>query len=328
MTRSILAGDIGGNRGRFAAFEWNDGNDGEAPPTGLLKRAALELKIVDYGSADALLEAISEADFPLKPDKADLVVLAVPTKPEERKPGLNGVNVGRLNRAGGRNRSPDRTIILINGIAAWAYGCLTKASRGAIPLQVEAPSPDNRRIAVVGVDARFDACMVAKAGETGYICVQSAFGHAPFPFETPEEQKFQAFLRDRLGIVEITYQTVVSVPGLSRLHQFLNGKPLPPAKIPEVLKDDLLLSSWLARFFGRACRNFALTVPPSVLYICGGVAARHPSLVDNDIFLEEFVDSHAEAGLLNEIPLLLNPNEQTVLWGAALYGAMRLREHG
>ena len=77
---------------------------------------------------------------------------------------------------------------------------------------------------------------------------------------------------------------------------------------------------WAARFYGRACRDYVLTVlARGGLYIAGGLAVRTPELVKSEAFAAEFRSSSKMADLLAEIPVHLISDEESGLWGAAQY---------
>jgi glucokinase len=122
---------------------------------------------------------------------------------------------------------------------------------------------------------------------------------------------------------------IVSGSGLSRLHAFLTGESLSPANVAARLPQSPRTAAWFARFYGRAARNYALNVlAQGGVYLAGGVAARNPILVRHPAFLEEFRSSPSHSALLASIPVLLNANEDSGVYGAALYGAQRLRRRG
>jgi glucokinase len=55
--------------------------------------------------------------------------------------------------------------------------------------------------------------------------------------------------------------------------------------------------------------------------LTGGVAARNPFLVDHDAFRAEFSACRYHEALLRRIPVFLNANQESGLWGAASYAA-------
>ena len=122
---------------------------------------------------------------------------------------------------------------------------------------------------------------------------------------------------------------IVSGSGLARLHTFLTGEELSPAGVAARLDASPRTAEWFARFYGRAARNYALAVmAQGGVMVTGGVAARTPALVEHPAFLAEFCNSGAYASLLSGIPVSLNRNEDLGVFGAAAYGAQRLRKRG
>ena len=63
------------------------------------------------------------------------------------------------------------------------------------------------------------------------------------------------------------------------------------------------------------------------VYIAGGVAAKLPQLVTRTEFEASFRGSGTMAGELQKIPVFLNSNEESGLWGAAFYGQQQLKQN-
>ena len=83
----------------------------------------------------------------------------------------------------------------------------------------------------------------------------------------------------------------------------------------------------MARFYGRICRNLALQfLAFGGVYIAGGVAAKTPNLVMHPEFKREFCSSKTMGHVLEKIPVSLNSNQESGLWGAALQGVDLLKE--
>lgn len=89
-------------------------------------------------------------------------------------------------------------------------------------------------------------------------------------------------------------------------------------KNPEKSKTTL---EWYSRFYGRACRDYCLSMcAVGGLVISGGIAAKNPSLVHTDVFLEEFWNRRSSVDILRRIPILLNRREDIGLLGSACVG--------
>jgi glucokinase len=64
------------------------------------------------------------------------------------------------------------------------------------------------------------------------------------------------------------------------------------------------------------------------VYIAGGVAAKIPALVTHPEFALQFRKSKTMRGMLESIPVFLNTNEESGLWGAAYFAAQVLKQQG
>jgi glucokinase len=64
------------------------------------------------------------------------------------------------------------------------------------------------------------------------------------------------------------------------------------------------------------------------VYIAGGVAAKLPAIVTHPEFEQQFRSSKTMRAMLEKIPVFLNKNEESGLWGAALFAVLTLKRHG
>jgi glucokinase len=180
---------------------------------------------------------------------------------------------------------------------------------------------------VVGAGTGLGQAALIPQPSGGHVALASEGGHASFPFETDAEFKYMKFLAAETREPYVRSDTVVSGKGLTLVHQFLTGKKLQPAEVAAELSEDHDSLKWMARFYGRICRNLALQILAfGGVYIAGGVAAKVPSLVMHSEFKREFCSSETMGHVLAKIPVLLNSNQESGLWGAALQGVELLRE--
>jgi glucokinase len=181
-------------------------------------------------------------------------------------------------------------------------------------------------VAVIGAGTGLGHCALVPDGRGGHLAVPSEAGHMAFPFVGDAEHAYGEHVRRAANLAYCHGDAVVSGSGLSRLHAFLTGDELAPAVLAPRLASFPHTVEWFARFYGRAARNYALAVLAlGGVYICGGVAAKSPLLVEHPAFLEEFGLSPAHHALLSRLPVLHNSNEDSGVFGAALFGAQRLR---
>lgn len=309
---SILAADIGGTHSRFAVFETAGGE----PVMG-------DVLWLDTGAASSfamLLDQARAGGFPLAAG-FDAAVLAVAGP-------VSGGKSSRLSNVpwGVDLREVDlgaRTAWLVNDFTAQAYACRTRALDGAKIIQQGRAEPD-AVIGVIGAGTGLGcSALIPTAG--GWSALSSEGGHMAFPFVGPDEARYEEFNRREGGRGRAEGDTVVSGPGLRLLHRHLTGQWLSPGEISASIGKESDTARWFARFYGRACRNWAMAVMPrGGLVIAGGVAAKNPMLVTLPEFLEEFHTSHVHADFLRSLPVVLNANEHSGLYGAAFCGMQRL----
>ncbi len=309
----ILTADIGGTNSRFAAFRTS--GDGR-----LVMEESIWLKTADADSFEKLFDNLHRSAFRLKPDACSAIVAAVPG------PVDGGVSA-RLSNVPWtvditpyRKKIGDGKVFLINDFVAQAYACRTEAVSTAVevlPGQPQRTAP----MAVIGAGTGLGACSLAADGHGGFIPFASETGHIAFAFVSEEENKFNQFLLRETNLPYVYTEVVVSGSGLSWLYQYFHGQKLSPWEVVAHLDIRAQVTQWFARFYARACRNYALTVLPRAgLYMAGGVASKNRFLVLNDVFREEFVASPIHHELLKQIPVSLITNEESGLWGAAFYG--------
>jgi glucokinase len=317
----VLCADIGGTNSRFGFFE-TDLRDS------LALAGSKWFRTEDAGSFGRLLAMLSDSDFPLKPADADIAVIAIAGPVEggvRSSPPLIPWDIDITNAEAdyGFRRS-----VLINDFVAQAYASRSHPGKSAQEILPGRIFPDGT-VAVIGAGTGLGKAALVPDGTGGYSAMASEGAHANFAFVSREETRFQEFLMRELDEEYITANTVVSGKGLSLIHQFLTGEKLDPGDVLPMRAGTCKTVEWAARFYGRACRNFALeTLARGGLYIAGGVAAKSPVLVTHGSFAREFRSSRTMSAILSRIPVFLITNEESGLWGAAVLGRQLLRRKG
>lgn len=309
----ILAADIGGTNSRFALFDTAGG--------ALVMERSLWLKTHEAASFADLLDQVRAGGFPLS-GAIDAAVLAVAG-------AVHGGTICRLPNApwGVDLREVNLgtpTARLINDFAAQAYACRTSAVAGARVIQAGEAEPDGI-VGVIGAGTGLGhSALIPDGGR--WVALSSEAGHMSFPFSGPKEAAYEEFNRTATGRDWAEGDTVVTGLGLHLLHRHLTGEDLPPDEISARITSGSPTTKWFARFYGRACRNWAMALMArGGLYLTGGVAARNPLLVTAPEFLEEFHHSHVHAEFLRTVPIRLNTNQESGLYGAAFHGAQLLQ---
>lgn len=314
---TILTSDIGGTNSRFAAFKTNP--DGE-----LTFLDSIWLKTWEATSFENLLENLHDSGFPYSPENCDALVAAVPGPVSNGRTATLAnapwqVDVSQLMSVYGEKR-----IHLINDFVAQAFACRTKAVADARMIKTGTPVHD-APISVVGAGTGLGHCSMVPDGHGGYIPLPSEAGHTAFPFIGEQEVEYGRFVSRKLNVLYPIGDIIVSGKGLQMLYEFHKGEELEPKQIDMQIDEHSTVTKWFARFYGRACRQYALAVlPRGGLYLAGGVAAKKQILADHDAFREEFITSAAHSKMLEQIPVYLNLNEESGLWGAAFYGLVAM----
>lgn len=147
-----------------------------------------------------------------------------------------------------------------------------------------------------------------------------------FPFSGEEELGYAEFNLRETGCKWVDGDNAVAGRGLHLLHKYLTGEDLTPKEISARITPESETTKWYARFYGRACRNWVMAlVAHGGLYISGGIAAKNPMFVNVPEFLEEFHNCHVYQEFLHSVPVKLNTNEESGLYGAAFHGAQLLK---
>jgi glucokinase len=317
LMKRILSADIGGTNSRFAYFE--GGGDGR------LKLAGTQwLKTADFSSFVALVDHLRNSGFPLRPEEADIAVFAVAGPVEggtRSSPPFISWDVDLLRV---KEHVRLRKGILINDFVAQAYACRSPVGEAAEEVLQGTIVPD-AAAAVIGAGTALGKAALVPLKGNRFQAVPSEGGHTNFPFVSKDEIKFGEFLLGQLGDEYITGNIVVSGRGLSYIHEFLSGEKLHPDEIAATISRDSETLVWASRFYGRACRNYALDVLAlGGVYIAGGVAAKMPQLVKHGAFGAEFRSSSTMGHLLKKIPVFLITNEESGLWGGAVLGLQEI----
>jgi glucokinase len=316
--KSLLTADIGATNSRFGHF----GVDAQGVLQ-LIKTTWLPTR--NATSFGDLLQQLRAQDFSLAPDEADLAVFAVAGPVEGGTYSAPPYIAWDIDVSKAWEDFGLRRVLLINDFVAQAFACASPVMASALPV-LAGEVDENSAKAVIGAGTGLGQATLLPDGTGGYLPAPSEGGHASFPFESAKEFAYMDFHLQEVGGPYVTGNTVVSGRGLSLVHEFLTGEKLEPAQLEACAHPDSETVRWMARFYARACRNYALQVlAMGGVYVAGGVAAKLPCLVTNGEFAQEFRRSQTMARVLAKIPVFLNQNEESGLWGAAMKALQELR---
>jgi glucokinase len=313
---NILSADIGATNSRFARFS--------AQENGPIKiHNTWWFKTEDFSSFHDMMGEIRK--IPLELDMLDMAVISVagPVKKGyySNPPFISwDIDISHVEKDYSIKRC-----LLINDFVAQAYACRSPVGEAAEQVLPGEADPDGT-VAVIGAGSNLGKSALVRDERGNYLALPSEGGHSSFTFESREEFEFHDFLLNKLGHKYVTANKVVSGQGLSHIHNFLTGEECEPQEVTSQFTLESRTLQWSARFYGRACRNYALEIMAAGgLFIAGGVAAKAPQLVKHHAFEAEFRSSSTMADLLMKIPVYLIKNEESGLWGAAFLGLQKLK---
>ncbi len=315
--KNILTADIGGTNSRFACFQVDS--------NGVMSLSHTQwLKTTDYTSFGYLLEHLTDSGFPLQPKDADVSIIAVAGPVENSTKSSPPFISWDIDISNARQEFGLKKAYLINDFVAQAYACRSILGRNAEIIK-PGSAVENAAAAVIGAGTALGKAVILSDEDGRFLAIPSEGGHASFPFVSEDEDEFNKFLINKLGDSYITWNKVVSGTGLSCIHEFLTGEVLSPKEVSDSILPDTKTLAWASRFYGRACRDFALeTLALGGVYISGGVAARTPELVTHPAFAEEFNKSDTLSNILSNIPVFLIKEQNAGLWGCAVLGVQKL----
>lgn len=319
MTYNLITADIGGTNSRFAHFT-------VAEEGGPSLEAIKWLKTKESGSFEQLIDNLRKSDLQIKPEEADIVVVAIAGPVEKgvrsSPPFISwSIDISSAAEELGFKRSA-----LINDFVAQAFACRSPIGDNAKSVLPGDIAPDGT-VSVIGAGTGLGKAALRPDGKGGFTAMPSEGGHASFAFVSGREYEFQEFVMKERGDRYITGNTIISGGGLSYVHHFLTGKQLEPKEVSEAFDEHPETLEWVARFFGRAFRDYALeTLAQGGLYIAGGVVAKSPRIINHRAFEEEFRSSDTMVEVLSRIPVFLITDENSGLWGGAVYGSQILKD--
>jgi len=328
MTRSplILAGDIGGTKTNLALYRSNDGK-----PELEQKRQYASSAYADF--ADVIDAFLDETDVTW----IDAACFGI------AGPVIGGVckttNLPwEIDTAALRKRLNIPKVRLLNDLEATAYGMLYLEETDFVDLNPGAAVRRGNR-AVIAAGTGLGEAMLFFDGE-GYQPAGSEGGHCNFAPADGLQQELLSWLWQRHPD-HVSYERVLSGPGVHALYDFLKEKGVAPeaafmreltpdedrsAKISEgaLRHGDPLCRETLKLFasiYGAEAGNLALkTMATGGLYVGGGIAPKILPYLQTH-FMEHFLAKGRFAPLLGAMPVKVSLNPETALDGAAYYAA-------
>lgn len=308
---TVLAGDIGGTKSLLGVFE-----DGEL-------RQQRRLANADFSEFSAVIAAFL-ADIGVPGSRFDGACLAVAGPVADDGSSAKLTNLPWI---------IDSTALaarfglpvpgLVNDFAAAAIGAIASASEQLLTLQQGDPLTTAPRL-VVGAGTGLGMALALPETD-GWRIVPTEGGHVAFAPADAEQLALWEFIHARHG--RVTWERVVSGPGLAAIHAFLSGEATvgDPAVIGQLALTDpsstagRALELFLAAYGAFAGDMALASLSRGGVFLAGGIAAKVLPALQRGAFLPAFNAKAEHAAIMTRIPIYvaLDPN-------LGLHGAARL----
>jgi glucokinase len=321
----LLAGDIGGTRTRLAVYD-----DSAGAPLRLVHSASYasrSLPELDQIVARFLRTGRHEA-----PAAACFGVAGAVVGGQVRATNLPWrVSEDELSRTLAIPR-----VHLLNDLEAAAHGVIAITDPSSLlPLQVGEPPAEHRSLALIAAGTGLGVALMAWDG-SGYQVAPSEGGHASFAPQNETEDALLVFLRSELG--HVSYERVVSGPGLVNVHRFLrqyrevpeprwltdrigDGDPAPVISAAALAHEDPICDEALSLFvsvYGATAGSVALTsLAVGGVFIGGGIAPKILPRIRDGLFLDAFAHKGRFSEAMRRIPVTVVLAPDVALLGAA-----------
>ena len=317
----ILAGDIGGTKTNLAYFKV------EAETLVLIVTKGYPSR--QYGSLNEVID-VMQREHPAKISAAAFGI-AGPVVDGRSKLTNLGWNVDAGDIAVELNLE---TVGLLNDLEATAYGTLRLEENDKVILQQGVPQ-EGAAIAVIAAGTGLGEGGLIWDGSR-YRALPSEGGHTDFAPRSELEIELLRFMLHKHQ--RVSYERLVSGPGLYNLYQFFRSRASYPE--PTWLKEKIASSDpsaavsqagmmgndeacvqaleMFVSLYGAEAGNLALKIlSTGGVFVGGGIAPKILARIQQGSFLTSFVRKGRYTDLLNNMPISVILNDKTALYGAA-----------
>lgn len=325
---SILAADVGGTKTNIAQFVSQNGKM-------VLKLEETYTTNHHNSLTEIILDFIKKNNFE-KPDRISIGAAG---------PVVNGtchttnikfkIDVTELSR----DLQIDK-VYLINDLEATAFGMTEMDDEFMVTMRNGNPSIGGHIAILAPGTGLGEACLF---WDGKYLRpMPSEGGHSEFAPRTDVEFELVKFLQKTYGEI-IVWERLVSGPAIYKIYEFLRDvkgyeeqawltQKLAEAKDKSAVISETAMSGlcttcvlameMLVDFMARRANNMVLNYKATGgLILAGGIPPRIYNFINKEKIEESFLKCDEMEPLLAGIPIYLNLNSKTALYGAAYYGA-------
>ncbi len=313
-TKKIFAADIGGTNSRFAWFVQKEDH--------LVQEQSFCLNTRSAQSFSHLFAQLQKTGFPTHIDKDTHVVIAA-AGPVQNEKYCSLTNVPW-------DVDLETVPVLshgcvINDFVAQAFACLNSRKNGNVRVIQPGRTQKDSPLAVIGAGTGLGHCALVSSPFGQWLPLPSEAGSTLFSFWGETELQFADFLIAQGKGLPPRTDLVVSGQGLGLVHHFLTGTNKKPEELIHEITPCSPTTALFSRFYGRACRQYALTVMPwGGLFISGGIAIKNPFFLEHTNFLEELHTCPKHGNFLRTLPVFLVTEKEPGLLGAAIYAQQQI----
>jgi glucokinase len=322
----ILAGDVGGTSTRLAFFQADHGE--------LVVLAEAHYPSKEHSSLVEIVQRF-ESQHRLKAERACFGIAGPVLGGRVRTPNLPWhIESSEIAEVLGLPQ-----VRLINDLEANTYGIAALKGDDLFTLNAGHPNPTGT-IAVVSAGTGLGESLAYWDGQA-HRPLPSEAGHADFAPRNEIETELLRYLQDKHG--RVSYERVVSGPGLLDIYRFLRDKHYftesesikaamnagdPPAVITRAALDQScpMCSKALDIFiavYGAESGNAALRfLATGGVYLGGGIPPRIMERLKGASFMVAFTSKGRLSALVHSIPVHVILNERTALLGAGRAAVM------
>ena len=221
-----------------------------------------------------------------------------------------------------------KKILLINDFAAIGYS-VNILSKKDIATIKKAQKVSKASVSVIGAGTGLGKTTLIYSEQLKfYVPLASEGGHLDFSAQNQEELDLVNFVKKYKKVQNVTYENLLSGPGLASIYSFLKkGKtqPLTPELISKYRKTDRTCKAAFEIFkliYARFAKCAAIdSLAFGGVYIAGGIAMKNKDIFDKK-FIRMFMETHKLRHVLGKIPIYLILNYDSGMIGAA-FAAMK-----
>jgi glucokinase len=313
-----LLADIGGTYARFTL---------ETAP-GVLRHAA-SLRCAEHADFHAAVSAYLDSLPPALAGAIEHAAIAIANPVEGDEVRMTNYT-WQFSIEQMRQRLKLATLVVVNDFTALAMA-LPRLAPGE-RRQVGGGSPrDNSVVGLLGAGSGLGVSGLIPAAD-GWIALGTEGGHASF---APRDERELTILRHaQRRYSHVSFERLVSGPGLALIHEALAGPGAVPLAAPEITRraldgSDAACVQTLEAFcamLGTAAANLAVTLGAfGGIWIGGGIVPRLGGFFDRSGFRARFEDKGRFSDYLRAIPTYVITAEQATFVGASAILAAQLR---